>query len=222
MITQQTLLFLSQLGKNNNKPWFDKHKSEYQYARQNFLDVTSQLITKLAAMDIDIRFSDLQANKCMMRINRDIRFSKDKTPYKTNFFAFINREGKKSPFAGYYISVKPGASFIGGGIYMPESQVLQKIRRAIDGQFDTWQEITLNNDLLTHFPEGIKPSGQLIKPPRGYDATNPAIEYLKYKGYYTQRFISDEQLQQVNFLNEIVTSYQKLLHLINFINAAIK
>ena len=126
MINQNTLDFLKKLEKNNNKEWFHSHKAEYQEARGNFLEVTQRLINEIGQFDEEIKYSELESKKCVMRINRDIRFSKDKSPYKTNFFAFINPGGKKNPTAGYYFSLKPGGeSFIGGGVYMMEKNAIK-------------------------------------------------------------------------------------------------
>jgi uncharacterized protein (TIGR02453 family) len=159
----------------------------------------------------------------MMRINRDIRFSRDKTPYKANFFTFINRDGKKSPFAGYYLHVKPGGeSFTGGGIYMPESKVLQKIREGIDRDFDTWRSLAEDKSLIRVFPEGVQASGMLKRPPRGWDHSNPAVDYLKYKGYYTQRFLSDKECMKEDFIGELLSTFRAAKPLVDFINKTIE
>jgi uncharacterized protein (TIGR02453 family) len=221
MIRKETLSFLSELKRNNHKVWFDQHKKEYQAARINFLDVTERLIGALSDFDPAIRSSELSAKQCIMRINRDIRFSKDKSPYKTNFFAFINREGKKSPFAGYYLNVQPGESFTGGGIYMPEPSVLAKLRQHIDQNFEDWMKIVNESSFLKAYPEGVKPSGQLSNPPRGYDKSNPAIEYLKFKGYFTQRFLKDHELTSTDFVDQLITGFRTAKPLVDFINTSI-
>ena len=188
MITDATLAFLQELKANNDRTWFAGHKSEYQQAYGDMIETVVQLLVAIAAFDGDIAASPLDPKSCIMRINRDIRFSKDKSPYKTNFFAFINRGGRKSPWGGYYLHLEPGATFAGGGIYMPEPSVLEQTRREIDTHFGEWQSIVADKEFTNHFPEGVLPSGKLARPPKGYESTNPAVEYLKFKGYYTQRF----------------------------------
>ncbi|MDQ6608300.1 MAG: DUF2461 domain-containing protein, partial [Bacteroidota bacterium] len=118
MLIPQTLKFLSQLKKNNNKPWFDLHRPQYEAARIDFGNFMQLVIDELQKSDTTV--TGLTGKDCMFRINRDIRFSKDKTPYKTHFGASVKRGGKKSPFAGYYFHLEPGdKSFIGGGLWMP-------------------------------------------------------------------------------------------------------
>ena len=119
MFQPSTLKFLRDLKKNNNKPWFDAHRNQYEDARNDFENFIGAVLEKLGKKDDTIR--DLKPKQCMFRINRDIRFSKDKSPYKTNFGASIDRGGKKSIFAGYYLHLEPGKSFVGGGLWMPMS-----------------------------------------------------------------------------------------------------
>ena len=221
MITSTTLEFLSNLKANNTKAWFDEHKKEYQKAHSDFLDTVVNLLAQLSSFDVDIASSYLDPKACVMRINRDIRFSKDKTPYKTNFFAFINKGGRKSPYAGYYLHAEPGASFVGGGIYMPENGILDQIRRKIDGSFKEWDSIVHDKKLLHSFPESVLPSGKLVRPPKGYDITNPAIEYLKFKGYYTQRFLGDHEVTDPGLAALLAERFRMVKPLIDFINRAL-
>jgi uncharacterized protein (TIGR02453 family) len=221
MITSTTLDFLSNLKANNTRAWFDEHREEYQKAQGDFLDTVVQLLALIASFDGEIAVSYLDPKSCIMRINRDIRFSKDKTPYKTNFFAFINKGGRKSPYAGYYLHIEPGASFIGGGIYMPETAILDQIRREIDASFTEWKSIVHNKELLLSFPESVKPSGTLVRPPKGYDPDSPAIDYLKFKGYYTQRYIDNNEVTDPGFAASLAVKFRSVKPLIDFINRAL-
>ena len=221
MITVSTLEFLSNLKANNSKVWFDEHKKEYQKVYADFLDTVVQLLAVLASFDTDIVASYIDPKTCIMRINRDIRFSKDKTPYKTNFFAFINKGGRKSPHAGYYLHIAPGETFVGGGIYMPEPDILDKIRTEIDTSFFEWQSIVSNKELLFSFPDGVKASGKLVRPPKGYESTSPAIDYLKFKGYYTQRFFSDHEVTDAGFVALLSEKFRSVKPLIDFLNGAL-
>lgn len=218
MIDPKTLQFLHNLKANNVKEWFHDHKDAYQAARSNFLEVVGQVIDGIGEFDENILTSSLEPKRCIMRINRDIRFSKDKTPYKTNFFASIKREGKKSPYGGYYISVDPNVSFIGGGMYMPESATLKKVRLRISDYYPQWQEILGHSSFQEQFPEGVKPSGELKRPPQGFSKEDPAIDYLKYKGYYTQRFFNNKEVSQPDFLPSLLESFRSLRPFITFLN----
>ena len=221
MITDTTLAFLRELKSNNERVWFTEHKSEYQQAYSEMLDTVLQLLVAISGFDRDIALSGLEPKNCMMRINRDIRFSKDKSPYKTNFFAFISKGGRKGPFGGYYVHIEPGATFAGGGIYMPEPTVLEQLRREIDDHFAEWQSISAQKEFSSQFPEGILPSGKLVRPPKGYESSNPAIEYLKFKGYYTQRFFADHEVTEPGFVAELAKTFRAVNPLVQFLNRAL-
>ena len=124
MLEPQTLKFLSLLKKNNNKPWFDAHRAQYEAAKIDFQNFIQLVIEDLQRTDTTI--AGLLAKDCLFRINRDIRFAKDKTPYKSNMGASLKRGGRKSLFAGYYFHCEPGKSFIGGGLWMPDAAAAKK------------------------------------------------------------------------------------------------
>lgn len=220
MINKQTIEFLSNLKANNHKAWFEANKPIYQEAQKNFLEFTQTLIDGLAAMDKGIGNSHLEPKKCVMRIYRDVRFSKDKTPYKSNFFVFMNKGGKKSPTAGYYFNLEPGASFFGGGIYRPESKVLANIRQEIHFNFPEWQKVAEHKKLLDFYGE-IKASVKLSRPPKGYEKDDPAIGWLKYKGFFTQKHLSDEEVLNDQLLDKILSGYKAVKPLVDFINGSI-
>jgi uncharacterized protein (TIGR02453 family) len=222
MIQSTTFDFLKNLKKNNNKEWFDRNRESYDKAKQNFLDFTETLIDGISEFDESIYHAHLDAKSCISRINRDIRFSKDKTPYKSNFFAIINQGGKKSPLAGYYFQLEPNESFLGGGVYMSESSVLQKIRKEIDYHFDDFQGIVESNDFMQVFKDGVKSSSVLARPPKGYEADSPAMEYLKRKDFYTLKYLTDKDLQNQKNITIILESFFAVKPLIDFINSAFK
>ncbi len=221
MITDATLVFLRDLKANNDRLWFGEHKAEYQQAYSDMLETVIQLLAGISAFDKDIATSPLDPKSCIMRINRDIRFSREKSPYKTNFFAFMNKGGRKSPWGGYYLHLEPGGSFAGGGIYMPEAAVLEQTRREIDAHFGEWQAILADKVFSAHFPEGVLPSGKLVRPPKGYESANPAVEYLKFKGYYTQRFFADHEVTEPGFVTEVANVFRTVSPLVHFLNRAL-
>ena len=211
MITDTTLAFLRELKDNNEKIWFTEHKNAYQQACGEMLETVIQLLVAISEFDRDIALSGLDPKSCIMRINRDIRFSKDKSPYKSNLFSFINKGGRKSPWGGYYLHLEPCGTFAGGGIYMPEPAVLEQTRRKIDTHFEQWQSIIAEKEFTLHFPDGVLPSGKLVRPPKGYESTNPAIEYLKFKGYYTQRFFSDDEVTDPGFVTQLAEAFRAVV-----------
>ena len=221
MITDATLAFLRELKVHNERAWFTEHKGAYQQAYSEMLNTVVQLLVAISGFDPGIAAAGLDPKSCIMRINRDIRFSKDKSPYKSNFFAFINRGGRKSQWGGYYLHLEPGGTFAGGGIYMPEPAVLDQTRREIAANFGEWQSIIAQKEFCSQFSEGVLPSGKLVRPPKGYEHTNPAIEYLKFKGYYTQRFFSDEEVTERGFVAELANTFRAVHPLVEFLNGAL-
>src|SRR5471030_2771432 len=131
MLKPSTLKFLKDLKKNNERDWFEKNRKAYEAAREDFASLIDAVIAEFGKKDKTI--ASLTAKECMYRINRDVRFSKNKAPYKNNMAASLIEGGKKSIFAGYYFHFQPGAnSFVGGGRYMVEPDLLKKIRQEID------------------------------------------------------------------------------------------
>lgn len=220
MITSNTLQFLGNLKQHNNKPWFDAHRKEYENAKGDFENFVTKLIHELGKHDNSI--SHLKAKDGMFRINRDIRFSKDKTPYKTNFGASINAEGKKSNKAGYYFHLEPGASFVGGGIWMPPAEHVNKIRQEIDYNFSDFLKIIQNKKFIQTFGALSIEEGQaLSRVPKGYEADNPAAEYLKLKSFVVFSPISDELLLQKDLVKATVNAFKLITPLLNFLNEAL-
>lgn len=221
MITAATLDFLRGLKEHNNREWFQDHRSGYDSAYGDFFDTVVRMLSSIATFDPMIEAANLDPKSCIMRIYRDIRFSKDKTPYKTGFFAYVSAGGKKGALAGYYLHVEPGETFVGGGLYQPESHILEKTRQAIDRQYREWQAIVSERELVEQFPKGVQPSGAIKRPPKGYDASNPALEYLRFKGYYTQRFYDDDTVMAPDFVEMLTAACQAVMPMVHFLNRAI-
>src|SRR5215212_6433377 len=193
MLQPQTLKFLSQLKKNNSKSWFDSHRMQYEAGRIDFSNFIQLVIDALQKTDTII--TGLTAKDCQFRINRDVRFSKDKRPYKENFGAFICRGGKKSVYAGYYFHCAPGNSFMGGGLWMPEGPNLKKLRQEIDYNWDEFQSILKEKNFKKVYGDLYQGDDvKLSRMPKGYEMDNPAIEYLKLKCFIAETRIADEEL----------------------------
>ena len=219
MLQTSTLKFLKDLKKNNNRPWFEGHRKQYEDAKGDFLLMTEKLIAGIAAFDAPI--GQLKAKDCTFRINRDVRFSKDKSPYKNNIAGYFNRNGKKGTGGGYYLHIEPGKSFAAGGMWMPEPRDLAKIRQEIDYSFDEWKNIYGNAAFKKTFTEGIK-GDTLVRPPKGYDDTNPAIEFIKHKSFIVTRSFTDAEVQDKAFVKQVAVTFKTMKPLIDFLNAAIE
>jgi uncharacterized protein (TIGR02453 family) len=220
MLEPQTLKFLSQLKKNNNKTWFDSHRAQYEAARIDFSNFIQLVIDAVQKSDTTI--TGLTAKECQFRINRDIRFSKDKRPYKENFGAFICRGGKKSIYAGYYFHLAPGNSFMGGGLWMPESVNLKKVRQEIDYNWDEFHSILKNKTFKKIYGDLLKTSDlSLSRMPKGYKEDNPAIDYLKLKSLIAETTAADEELTKSSLHKKTVAAFEALQPLLNFINRSL-
>lgn len=220
MLQASTVRFLKELKKNNSKSWFDENRSTYEKAKKDFELFIQSLIDKYAKSDSSI--ASLKAKDCMFRINRDIRFSKDKSPYKTNFGASINPGGKKSPLAGYYLHVEPGGSFVGGGIWSPMPPELGKVRQEIDYNFDEFRKIITSKKFLAAYGELHNGNDiSLARVPKGYEAENPAAQFLKLKSVIAMKPISDKELQSPDLLSISSSAFQSLQPLIQFLNRAL-
>lgn len=221
MIQQQTLDFLNDLKVNNNKVWFDANKARYISAKANFLEFGQKLINGISDFDANIAQTGLESKNCIKRINRDVRFSNDKSPYKTNFFLLMNEGGMKSPKAAYYFHLQPGGSFCGGGVYMPMPNELKKIRDAISDHYELWLKIVDSPVFLNTFPNGIEAPDSLTNIPKGYNLQHPAAQYLKMKGYFTMRQISDYEIIDIKSFASINSHFKVVKPLIDFLNKAL-
>lgn len=221
MIQPATLRFLKALTKNNHKDWFDQHRNEYETAKQNFRELVELLIREHGKKDSSI--ASLSSKDCMFRINRDVRFSKNKAPYKTNLGASIQAGGKKSLLAGYYFHLEPGGkSFVGGGLYMPEANQLQKVRQEIDYNWAEFTRILQAKPFIKTYGSLEKWEGMaLIREPKGYEKDNPAIEILKLKSWVATAPLTDQQITQPDLPKTILQSFSVLQPLLVFLNRSL-
>ncbi|HRY31695.1 MAG TPA: DUF2461 domain-containing protein [Bacteroidales bacterium] len=214
------LSFLSGLSANNNRDWFDSHRDLYQQCRKNFESFTEELIAGIQHFDPGI--GAIKAKDCVFRIFRDTRFSNDKTPYKTNMGAFIARGGRKSPYSGYYIHLEPeGKSFAGGGLYMPPSESLKKVRQEIFYNINEFKAILQDKEFRRHFDTLDKMGDELKKAPQGYPPDWPDIELLKLKHYVVGEYLKDGDLTNDKFKDKALASFKAMHPLVSFTNRAL-
>ena len=218
-INKKTFDFLRHLAENNDRDWFLAHKSEYETAKQNIEAFAGELLLKLWAIDKSIP-ENLTAKKSVMRIYRDVRFSKDKTPYKNNFGIGFSTIGKNGNYPGYYIQIQPNNSFIAGGYWMPEAAHLKAIRQEIDYNSSQLLSIIERADFLDFFG-GISTDDKLKTSPKGYASDHEHIELLKLKSFTVARNFSDEEMMNEPIMDKMTKGFSLILPLIKFVKNAI-
>ena len=217
---QQSFQFLKQIKKNNNKEWFEKNKTVYLKAKEEYEHVVQQVLDKLVKFDPEI--AGLEASKTTFRIYKDVRFSKDKTPYKVNFGAHLCPGGKNSTTPGYYMHVEPGNSFLGGGCYMPSPEQLGEIRQEIDYNFSDFKKIMTDKNFKKYFANGLSDEGKLVNPPKGYDKENPAVEYLKHKNFAVIHRLPDTIVLSTNYIKYTTDVFKSMQPFIGFLREVIR
>jgi uncharacterized protein (TIGR02453 family) len=219
MLDKSTLVFLSSLKKNNNKPWFEKNRSLYEAAKENLLALSAELIRQLSKMQPALH--SIQPKETMFRINRDVRFSKDKSPYKTNMGLYLNPDGKKADSPGYYIHIEPGKSFLAAGIWMPQPGTLAMIRQEIDYNLKDWEKIINGKSFKQSFENGLSQEDRLSRPPKGYDKENPAAAFLQLKSFVVIRPLDEEDLTAKEFVKNAVKHFEHAKPMMDFLKTAI-
>ncbi len=221
MLQPSTLKFLKELAQNNNKEWFDANRKRYETARQDYIELAEAIIKGFCKKDKD--FETLEGKKCLFRINRDVRFSKDKSPYKTNFGASFERGGRISPFAAYYLHIEPGnKSFIAGGVWQPEPDRMKKIRQEIDYSWSDFKKIITNKKFAAMFGDLEKTKEtSLSREPKGYEKDNPAIDYIKLKSWVVSTPLKDAELTDKDLLKKVLNAFETMQPMIVFLNNAL-
>jgi uncharacterized protein (TIGR02453 family) len=214
---KKSLSFINELKKNNHREWFQSHRKQYEEARAEFIAFIESLIGEIGLFDPEL--GPVEPRSTLFRINRDIRFSKDKSPYKTNFGAYIKKGGKKSGFAGYYFHLEPDGSFLGGGVYHPEAAVLKKVRQDICDNPEEFREIIENKKFRDAFGELY--DHQLKTAPKGFPKDFEHMDLLRYQSYIVSRNLDEKTLTGDSLLRETAESYRLMYPLIRFINYAL-
>jgi uncharacterized protein (TIGR02453 family) len=215
-INKATLEFLNGLKFNNNREWFLKNQAEYKEAKKNFESFVQAIINELSGFDPSIR--GLEAKDCVYRINRDIRFSNDKTLYKSHMGAFIVRGGRKNgdKFAGYYFHIEPAQSIVAGGAYMPPSAWLSAIRENISDDPEEFMKIISDKDFIKYFGEL---EGEKLKTtPKGYASDHPQIGLLRFKSFLVTHDATDEMVLDPGYLRHVVSVFKAMKPLNNFLS----
>ena len=209
--------FLKDLKANNNRKWFDANKDRYIKANEHFLQLVKQAIDGIGQFDPDI--VHLDPKKCTYRIYRDIRFSKDKTPYKTHFGAEMAPEGRRSGLAGYYFHIQPGESMIAGGVWHPSKENLSKIRQEIDYNSRDLNAILESSGFKRVY--GSMHGDKLKKAPKGYDPDHEDIEFLKHKDFLAYTILDDKVVKSDDYMEIVIKNFKILKPFNDFLNVAV-
>ena len=212
------LNFLDNLSQNNYKAWFDTHRTDYETARDIFNQFVDYLIDELRTSD---NLQGLSAKECVARIYRDIRFSRDKSPYHANLSAIIAPGGRKSVTQGYYVSLQPhGQSLVAGGLYMPSPEQLDRFRQAIDQHAGEFKAITGNPAFVEQFG---KIEGERLKTaPKGYDRAHPEIDLLRLKQVTALHHFSDQQVLAGDFPEKAVIVCKVMEPFLNYLDEVLQ
>ncbi|MFV8355402.1 DUF2461 domain-containing protein [Flavobacterium sp. XS1P32] len=220
MLSKDTLQFLDDLKANNNRDWFLDNKKRYEAFKKDYQLLVADLLDAMKPLDPSLEM--LEVKNCTFRINRDIRFSKDKTLYKSHLGIWLSSGAKGLNRSGYYIHLENGSSFIAGGLYCPEANDLKKMRKEIAYFHEDLEAILNEKEFKKEFNDFDRDEKNTLKnPPRGYEKEHPAIDLLKLKSF--------ESSQKINFstagTKDFVTTVSKKLILLkplnDFINRAL-
>lgn len=218
MLAKETLHFLKKLEKNNNREWFQANKDAFVKASDNIVALAGQLIDGIAKFDSEAAGIDPKA--CLFRIYRDVRFSKDKSPYKTNLGAFISPGGRKLMAPGYYFHIQPGQFFAAAGKHLPDPAELLKIRNAIANRTAEFLKIVESKKFHERF--GDFDAERLSKPPKGFSADSPTIEYLKLKSFTISESFSENEALSHDYPKRLLESFKASYPLVVFLREALR
>lgn len=213
-----TLQFLKNLSRNNHKDWFDANRTAYDLAKQDFALLVGKFAEGIGKKDA--AYKGIEPKSCMFRINRDVRFSANKSPYKNHLGASINAWGRKSVKAGFYLHLEPGNCFLAAGVWMPPAPYLQAIRQEIDYQTDAFLAV-LKNPLFKREIGSLDESDSLVNIPKGYPKDHPQAQYLRLKSYLAIKGWSDKEMLEPAIEKDLVRVGCTMLPLIHFINQAL-
>nr|WP_314497552.1 DUF2461 domain-containing protein [uncultured Chryseobacterium sp.] len=215
MLSQKIFGYLKKLKENNNREWFNDQKNLFIEVQQEFETFVEDLIMELGKSDDKV--AKLNAKKSLLRIYRDIRFSKDKTPYKTYFGASLGM-GKSNEKSGHYLHIEPGKSFVASGIYLPEAPVLKEIRKEISVFKDEFLKAVEHKDFKKHYGE-LDREHSLKKIPQGFEKEDPMAEYLRLKSFVGVHHLTNKDLMDKNTIGNLTVVMKSAKPLNDFLNA---
>lgn len=221
MLTKESLQFLDDLKANNNRDWFQDNKKRYEIFKKDYHQLVSDFLDTMKPLDPSLEL--LQIKDCTFRINRDIRFSKDKSPYKAHLGVWLSSGAKGANRSGYYVHIEKGASFIAGGFYSPDAEELKKVRKEIAFFYDDLEEILKEKNFKKEFETlDINENNSLKSMPRGYEKDHPAIEFLKLKSFTVSQKYDISEVTKKDFVAKMSQKLITLKPFNEFINRALE
>lgn len=217
-LQNETLVFLKDLAGNNDREWFTTNKERYLAAKADAERMAGALIRETAAFDPPV--AGLAPRNCLFRIYRDVRFSKDKSPYKTHLGLWLSPSGRNSGGPGYYLHIEPGASFLAGGYWMPPADHLKAIRQEIDYNGAELRRLMASASFRKYFGEFDRESA-LKTAPQGYPKDHPEIELLRLKSFTLSHSFEDSLLTGPSAARRIAGIWKELFPLNRFLRAAV-
>jgi uncharacterized protein (TIGR02453 family) len=215
MLSKNTLQFLEDLKANNNRDWFLANKKRYEEYKKEYHQLIAAFLDAMKPQDASLEM--LEVKNCTFRINRDIRFSKDKSPYKSHMGIWMNTNPSGVNAPGYYIHIEKGASFVAGGMYSPEAAELKKIRKEIAFFYEDLEEIVSGKSFKKYF-DGLSQANSLKNAPKDFEKAHPAIEFLKLKSFTVSKKIDDKELFSPDFVPNTAEKLVAIKPLIHFLN----
>ena len=220
MLSKDSLQFLDDLKANNNRDWFLDNKKRYEVFKKDYQQLVADFLDAMKPLDPTLEM--LEVKNCTFRINRDIRFSKDKSPYKDHVGIWMSSGAKGMNRSGYYVHIARAGSFIAGGFYCPEAEDLKKVRKEIAFFHDDLEEIMHDKNFQKEFGDFDRNENNLLKnPPKGYEKDHPAIEFLKLKSFETSQKFNIEEVLKKDFVSKMTQKLIVLKPLNDFINRAL-
>ncbi len=211
-IQKQAFDFLKTLAKHNEREWFNAHKDTYLLAQENIIDFAEALLKELSKHDT---IETASGKKSLHRIYRDVRFSKEKTPYNTHWGGGFRRATKKLR-GGYYFHLEPGNSFLAGGFWGPNPEDLKRIREDIALNYEDWEKLVTNKAFVKTF--GVLEGEQLSTAPKGYSKDHPGIDFLRYKQFLLRHEFTDKEVLSPDFVKQANEVYKKMRPFFNYMS----
>lgn len=211
-IKKDSIDFLKDLSKNNNRDWFNNYKDRYIEAHSNIIAFADALLVEMNKHD---KIETASGKNSVFRIYKDVRFSKDKTPYNTHWSGTFKRATKKLR-GGYYFRIEPGNSRLVGGFFGPESNDMKRIRQDIDENYDAWEKLLADKTLVKTFGKMI--GEQVSTAPRGYAKDHPAIDLLRHKQFLLKYEFTDQEVTGPDFLHSANNVFKKMRPFLNFMS----
>jgi len=220
MLTNESLQFLEDLKANNNRDWFLDQKKRYEIFKKDYHQLVSDFLDVMKPLDPSLEL--LEVKNCTFRINRDIRFSKDKSPYKAHLGIWMSAGAKGANRSGYYVHIEKGGSFIAGGFYSPEADELKKVRKEIAFFYEDLEEILNDKNFKKEFGSLDRTETNSLKnAPKDYEKDHPAIEHLKLKSFTASQKFDIKEVSQKDFVTKMAKKLIALKPLNDFINRAL-